>query len=65
MLLKAVQDNGIFERNKIPLETKVLYCLSALFIWTILSLHDPTDGDDTCLLPLRPLLGSEAEKHDI
>ncbi len=27
MLLRAVQDNGIFERNKIPLETKVLGCL--------------------------------------
>jgi len=27
MLLKAVQDNGVFERNKIPLETKVLGCL--------------------------------------
>jgi len=27
MLLRAVQDNGIFERNKIPLETKVLACL--------------------------------------
>jgi transposase-like protein len=27
MLLKAVRDNGIFERNKIPLETKVLGCL--------------------------------------
>ena len=65
MLLNAIQDNGIFECNKIPLDSKVLYCLSALFIRTILPSHDPTDRDDTCLLPLHPLPGSEAEKHDV
>jgi len=27
MLLNAIRDNGIFERNKIPFETKVLACL--------------------------------------
>jgi len=27
MLLNAIQDDGIFERNKIPLDSKVLDCL--------------------------------------
>ncbi len=35
MLLNAIQDYGIFKRNKIPLEIELLVCLLYLSIWTI------------------------------